>query len=693
MTSLEKKQIIEKIIDKAENIYYETGTENIESLFYWYENGINDAFLKTIKKDFDINYNENILCIYYRNYLVIEEGFFSDDYYRHKVYLLILNEGIMLGYSVNSNYRNIDYLIWEEIDYFAISNGEVNIFYKNSNDFKVLSRLYFGGNLTDESLEPFINMLNTIVKTITDYKTSRNESYITFVEEIIIELSNENYANSLELIVKFEKSDILNEFDEKPSEDWHILFLKSCNQYYLNNLNDALLNINKCIKLYGEINNNCWGDKFYNLRGLINKDLGNTYQSLQDLTFALSQNYIEENLADEIRDTLDNTYLDYTNNFLALPTDKRKVLLIDNQFNDLTSNNFKVLHRNQLPNLTFPFGHPINKNLYIVHPYKSELYIPISEYEDALFIDRINEFSYLVQCLGASKLSIENMKGKDLNTFSNNNEIISAGGSITSKLGVNINTSNTNNINKTEIAGLKIERTQVFSPSKKPFLPDNLIWYSNQPTWKYLYEQRLNGNLLQHSEVISTKQNTILSTDELIDIKADLKALFLKANYESTNHFVNQSNESQITEWKINIEFEPIKNLGKDVNHIENDLINLVQTSSITLLAKEQEYVDEIKECLVEGQISDGERRILHRLAKKLNISEERALELENIANGNNEPNYTPNELEYIEEIKFCLENDAEISPSGRRMLNKEQVRLEITPERAILIEESIFKT
>lgn len=100
----------------------------------------------------------------------------------------------------------------------------------------------------------------------------------------------------------------------------------------------------------------------------------------------------------------------------------------------------------------------------------------------------------------------------------------------------------------------------------------------------------------------------------------------------------------------------------------------------------EEQYLSELKICYEDGEISDRERRLLNRLRESLGISEERAAELEALCN----PNVlSKEEQEYAEEVKVVLE-DGVISDRERRLLNSLAKSLNISPERAQQIEESL---
>lgn len=105
---------------------------------------------------------------------------------------------------------------------------------------------------------------------------------------------------------------------------------------------------------------------------------------------------------------------------------------------------------------------------------------------------------------------------------------------------------------------------------------------------------------------------------------------------------------------------------------------------------EELEYLDELKACLADdGTISDRERRLLDKLRKSLGISEERAKELEQSCDNTA---LTKEEQEYADEIKACLAEDNEISDKERRLLNRLYKSLNISDERAREIEQKIIK-
>ena len=109
-------------------------------------------------------------------------------------------------------------------------------------------------------------------------------------------------------------------------------------------------------------------------------------------------------------------------------------------------------------------------------------------------------------------------------------------------------------------------------------------------------------------------------------------------------------------------------------------------TSNTSVSENEQEYLEEIKACLADnGTISDRERRILNRLRDSLGISEQRAKKLEDSLN----KGLTDDEKEYLDALKDSLV-DGVISKRERRLMDKLRASLGISEARAKELEKSI---
>lgn len=125
-----------------------------------------------------------------------------------------------------------------------------------------------------------------------------------------------------------------------------------------------------------------------------------------------------------------------------------------------------------------------------------------------------------------------------------------------------------------------------------------------------------------------------------------------------------------------------------EVNKLPSDSQeNKMKAKDVTINHnEEQEYLEELKECLTDGEIGNSERRLLNKLRAKLGISEERAAELEASLQ---KPQLTEEEQEYLEAFQDAME-DGVISEKERRLLDKLMKINNISEERAKEIEMSI---
>lgn len=118
-----------------------------------------------------------------------------------------------------------------------------------------------------------------------------------------------------------------------------------------------------------------------------------------------------------------------------------------------------------------------------------------------------------------------------------------------------------------------------------------------------------------------------------------------------------------------------------DEQEVTSNHSDETNTDVVKLSEAENEYIEEFNLIIEDSsELSDKERKMLNRLRDKLKISEARALELElQILNKNT---FTENELDFLQEIEFCLEDDKIIDDSEMRMLNRKREKLGITEER-----------
>ena len=277
--------------------------------------------------------------------------------------------------------------------------------------------------------------------------------------------------------------------------------------------------------------------------------------------------------------------------------------------------------------IKFPVGHPLAGELYIGHPYNSSVYVPYEGSEDVFFVDKIHELCYLLQCLGAEEISITSIKGKSIDEL--NNADATVGGNANIKAAsLSGEYGHSASVERNTSSNIQRTISQKFDPMQKPYVPEGLIWFPEQTKWQRLVDSRLNGNLLEYSEFVSTSDTKFVSSSERTTIKASAEYLWAKIDGNAELKSESQFKESVETQWKVEVKFRSIKQFVEE--SAERTNASNLSKGSAKLTTNEQEYIDSLKDFLEDdAEITPHERKMLDRIRQKLGISEERAAELE----------------------------------------------------------------
>lgn len=364
----------------------------------------------------------------------------------------------------------------------------------------------------------------------------------------------------------------------------------------------------------------------------------------------------------------------YTDHFLDLQYKDRKALLIVDSFVDLSQDHFTTLHiDSDLSSLTFPIGHPKVNEVYVAHPLTTNRYMPIESYQLELVEDRVREFCELVQGLGATEINIDCLNSNSNDSGNSGNQNLS-GGVSRGKNSIHGSKHDEYSRRLIEEISQSISLHQTFQPHKAPTLPNNLVWYEGEPSWQRLYRQRMEGGLLTHEERIKTKKSQVVDNREMKEIKGELQSLFadLDVAFDKTEEAKFEQQENAVL--AISVKFAPLSQLTGNTTSTPNDKM---------FSANEQKYIDEVKECLDDGEITKTGRRLLKLYRERLGINESRAAELEASVTT---PQLTDKEKEYLKFYQEANEN-GQISDKERRILNHIRGMLGITEEKARQIE------
>lgn len=371
----------------------------------------------------------------------------------------------------------------------------------------------------------------------------------------------------------------------------------------------------------------------------------------------------------------------WKNYVFELPYKDRQFIMPvkDKEIGGCVTDGIDVFRMSNIPScIKFPIGHPIANQLYIGHPYNPSLYFPYEESEESFFTDKVHELCYLLECLGAEEIDITSVKGKSVEEM--NNRSIGIKGSFDVKA-----FSGDTDIRKSKDSQSqgndRNERTikMVFEPTRKPYVPNGLVWYDEQPKWKRLSQSRLQGNMLVWNEFVSSSTTRFISNSDKSNVIANAKYLWAKVHADVDLQAKTQLKNTEETQWKVEVRFRSISQLEDAPVQEETLSTQLPKNSSDTVKDNESKYFDEVKFCLEDdGEIDATERKFLNRIRDRYGITPERSAEIEKMVR----PKLTDDEKEYQDAVKDVL-IDGEISPRGRKMLDRLRISYGISEERA----------
>lgn len=706
-----------EILDKEEKINYKNmevkdiiineinnniNLSNDPEMVFFNQNGV----LLNIPKDKlfkirEINgLDRNTEILYARYYQVYKPGDFWEAS-RTVIYSTIfLEDRIQIRQIIETTGwdKKPDYVIdilWEEIDEVKVisfyENDEdkslqdstdysIRLFSSLDNEILDIPILYFLLDDEKDGLE-FTNLVNNILLKINNHQENNNDELVLIIDEIRNKSTNGDFEEALKLIK--DNFDLNSNFENDSTLYYFLIYHNSRCLKGLGNNKEALKLLDeRIIKSDTSEGYKEWNNSLFELIAELNEDLGNHYSSLQNFYLAF-QNTKEIELKSNLKEKVNSAYNSFKETFSEMKYDLRKMILIYDEIKISPSNSFIVLDKDNLPNnIKFPLSHPKKEEVYIGHPYLKEIYLPFSTYEASLFNDRFEEFSYFIQCLGAKSMTIKVIKENEkIITDKETAETdVSVGiGKKVVKNTIGGSYENSKDSEKKQDIKTSRVRTQVYKPVKKPYIPDNLLWFNHETSWYRLYQQRINGNILTHHDIMSSKSSHSISSNEKSNLKIALKTFFLDANVNRDTFIENTINESESIEWEISVEFESIDNLievHKEV--LQNPIIEVFSSA-------EEQYKEEILFMLEDdGIIDEKEKRVLERFREKSGISKERAIELEN--NLMTLRDLNENEKEYLNEFEELL-NDGEITEKERRILNRMAGRLGISDDRVMELE------
>lgn len=445
-----------------------------------------------------------------------------------------------------------------------------------------------------------------------------------------------------------------------------------------NLLQEALTEIEKTID-YCKDHEECW--KLHKYKGHLLELMGKITDSRNAYMKSLAEAPEEQKYELQNRTTkLEEANADLWDNYiLRVPYKERKYIMLveDSKIKHCAVSGITIFNSSNVPNcINFYDNMPLNNELYVGHPYNPSVYIPYNQAEDILFQDKIQEFCYILQQLGAEEITITSLKGRKINETNNKKEEVevAANAGRFGNASLNIDSSTSNLMDRTSHEQYDVK--YVYDPIDMPKVPSETIWYQNQPKWQRIVQSRIDGNTLEWTECISSKLKFFTSSSEKEDIKAKLKVLMANIEGRSYKEEEKQLKEETETIWRVSVKFRS-KKLLQEKSQSRN-------TISSTLTDTEKEFLNEVRFCIEDdGVIDNSEQIFLNKTREKFGLTEERAKELQESLL---KPQFTENEKEYINALSELM-IDGQIPESAQRIVERFRNLYEIDEQRANEIE------
>lgn len=561
-------------------------------------------------------------------------------------------------YIQDIRHKTLDIIRWWEILVVNYENEHFMFFNSEGKNFKNINvRTFFPKEISISTGDSFSTGLTSVAS----------------IAPNPLQLAQENkYSEAIEAINYYITIDSSIELYVTRAFIYYDRAIKSNDNENL--LQEALTEIEKTID-HCKDHEECW--KLHKYKGHILELMGKITDSRNTYMKSLAEAPEEQKYELQNRITkLEEANADLWDNYiLRVPYKERKYIMLveDSKIKKCAVSGITIFNSSNVPNcINFYDNMPLNYELYVGHPYNPSVYIPYNQAEDILFQDKIQEFCYILQQLGAEEITITSLKGQKINETNNKKEEleVAANAGRFGNASLNIDSSTSNLMDRTSHEQYDVK--YVYDPIDMPKVPSETIWYQNQPKWQRIVQSRINGNTLEWTECISSKLKFFTSSSEKEDIKAKLKVLMANIEGRSYEEEEKQLKEETETIWRVSVKFRSKKLLQKDT---------LPQPNSVTALTNnEDEFLNEVRFCLDNDGIIDSEEQVyLDKVSHKLGLTLTKAQELQNSLIS---PQLTDNEKKYIEAISG-LTIDGKIPPSSQRIVERYRKLYEVSSQRA----------
>ena len=264
--------------------------------------------------------------------------------------------------------------------------------------------------------------------------------------------------------------------------------------------------------------------------------------------------------------SFEDAYSAMINNFTQVPAHHRRfIYFVDKKIEHLSMDCI-TLPFNRIPDsIQFYKGLRVQKDtLYVLHPYKSDIYIPYDSLDVALFDEEMSEFLDIMSKLGAKSITFERYRDHVLsekNTKSTKESVEVS--ELETAVGATIENHQKDEAFQKIVDTYKGVKEYDLSMDKPPYIPDNLVWLPHRDNWKREIQDRLDGRSRKIDLQVGFQQNELVTKTEKEKLDVFISDLETSAKYGSEREDKHVLREMRSLLWRVNIEFYPLSEYKK----------------------------------------------------------------------------------------------------------------------------------
>lgn len=295
--------------------------------------------------------------------------------------------------------------------------------------------------------------------------------------------------------------------------------------------------------------------------------------------------------------------------------------------------------------LLFAQNHPQNGKTYIQHPLQQNMYVDLEDYNRSLLEAKWLELKWLMERLGATKMTCEVEVTNETSQTSHSKHQVSghvdvAIASVSGKRSREQENSSLAKLYK------KMSDAFEFNPDGHPCVPEGLVFYGGELSWQRMAESVLAGRMKHACVDFTYKKESVVSSKQMRAIELELNSAIPGYEFgiggDFANDFENEQRQMQSFVWHYDVTFAEMMPKGDGKAGVKASVKRLSAKSTkkcvtaksgsrsdgeTMILSRAKRYA-KTEDAAKSGMLTDAQKADLVKLASKYGVGEVRIEEL-----------------------------------------------------------------